>query len=170
VNSAIACPNHDEVLDLGDMDQPTYTLRGYAYSGGGRRVTRVEITLDDGASWELANIHYIEDQFREAAQVDTVYGTLDLTDSDQCFCWCFWTFDVPLASLQNASSIAVRAMDESLGLQPRNMYWNATGMMNNWCVCCSFFMTNRLKALLQVVQNLYTQSRRGKTSLRTSNQ
>jgi nitrate reductase (NAD(P)H) len=23
-------------------------------------------------------------------------------------------------------------MDESLALQPRNMYWNATGMMNNW--------------------------------------
>jgi len=26
----------------------------------------------------------------------------------------------------------VRAMDESLVLQQRDMYWNATGMMNNW--------------------------------------
>jgi len=25
-------------------------------------------------------------------------------------------------------------MDESLALQPRDMYWNATGMMNNWYI------------------------------------
>jgi nitrate reductase (NAD(P)H) len=30
-------------------------------------------------------------------------------------------------------------MDESLALQPRDMYWNATGMMNNWCVIHPYF-------------------------------
>ncbi|KAF8649084.1 hypothetical protein AX16_006031 [Volvariella volvacea WC 439] len=132
VNSVIACPNHNEVLDTESGESRNYTARGYAYSGGGRRITRVEITLDNGKSWRLANIHYVEDQFRELAQFDPIYGHLDLTESDQCFCWCFWSFDIPIAILKNATSIAVRAMDESLALQPRDMYWSATGMMNNW--------------------------------------
>ena len=33
-----------------------YTLRGYAYSGGGRRINRVEITLDGGKTWTLAEM------------------------------------------------------------------------------------------------------------------
>ena len=29
-------------------------IRGYAYSGGGRRIIIVEVTLDGGQSWDLA--------------------------------------------------------------------------------------------------------------------
>lgn len=47
VNSAVAQPQHDEVLDLASH-APDYTIRGYAYSGGGRRVTRIEVSLDSG--------------------------------------------------------------------------------------------------------------------------
>lgn len=133
VNSAIAHPDHDEVVDTKAFKSTTYNLEGYAYAGGGRRVNRVELTLDDGKTWQLANISYLEDQFREAPQLDPVYDHLDLTESDQCFCWCFWSLEIPILILHEAPSIAVRAMDESLALQPRNMYWNATGMMNNWC-------------------------------------
>lgn len=130
VNSAIARPDHDEILS--GKDEDTYALQGYAYAGGGRRITRVEISFDEGRTWDLAEIRYPEDQFREIVYNDPVYGTLDLTTSDECFCWCFWSFEVAIKALKNASSIAVRAMDESLALQPRDMYWNATGMMNNW--------------------------------------
>lgn len=64
VNSAIARPDHHETLDVtraeleASSDEPsqTYTLRGYAYSGGGRRVTRCEISLDEGASWQLSKM------------------------------------------------------------------------------------------------------------------
>lgn len=130
VNSAIACPDHDEVLK-GDI-QDTYTLRGYAYAGGGRRITRVEISLDEGTTWELAEIQYPEDQFRNFAFDDAIYGKVDLTQSDQCFCWSFWSFQVTVGRLGEAPAITARAMDESLALQPRDMYWNAGGMMNNW--------------------------------------
>ena len=34
----------------------SYTVRGYAYGGGGRRVTRVEVSLDEGATWTLAEM------------------------------------------------------------------------------------------------------------------
>lgn len=55
--SAIVKPAHDEVLDLSSGDEAEmYTLRGYAYSGGGRRINRVEITLDGGKTWTLAEM------------------------------------------------------------------------------------------------------------------
>lgn len=47
VNSAAAYPQHEEKLDLSTAD-PTYTAKGYAYAGGGRRITRVEVSLDKG--------------------------------------------------------------------------------------------------------------------------
>lgn len=47
VNSTISSPAHDERVYL-DRNQP-YTMAGYAYSGGGRKVTRVELSFDGGA-------------------------------------------------------------------------------------------------------------------------
>lgn len=47
VNSVAAFPEHEEELDLATAG-PTYTAKGYAYAGGGRRITRVEISLDKG--------------------------------------------------------------------------------------------------------------------------
>ncbi|KAJ3504171.1 hypothetical protein NLJ89_g8077 [Agrocybe chaxingu] len=138
VNSAIAYPNHDEVLDT-TLRLPTssYTVRGYAYAGGGRRITRVEVTLDEGSSWRLAQITYFEDAFREVEEedfgIDPIYGVLGTNEQDQnCFCWSFWECEVAIQELKAAGSIMVRAMDESLAVQPRDMYWNPTGMMNNW--------------------------------------
>lgn len=133
VNSAIACPDHDEILDPAAASSGTsYTIKGYAYAGGGRRVTRVEVSFDDGITWALANISYPEDDFRDIVHSDPVYGALDFTDYDTCFCWCFWSFEAPINVLSSSAAVMVRCMDESLCLQPRDMYWNATGMMNNW--------------------------------------
>lgn len=49
VNSAAAYPQHNEELKL-SPHEASYTARGYAYGGGGRRITRVEISLNDGKS------------------------------------------------------------------------------------------------------------------------
>ncbi|PPQ70964.1 hypothetical protein CVT25_012099 [Psilocybe cyanescens] len=133
VNSAIAQPDHEEILDTLLALRPTYTIKGYAYAGGGRRVTRVEISFDSGTTWELAFIKYPEDAYRTVSFAsDPIYGDLDMREVDTCFCWCFWSFEVSLERLKNNNAIVVRGMDEALALQPRDMYWNATGMMNNW--------------------------------------
>ncbi|KAJ1309428.1 hypothetical protein OPQ81_006204 [Rhizoctonia solani] len=135
VNSAIAKPDHDETVEVpqtGDATELFYPIRGYAYAGGGRRVTRVEISLDEGNTWTLAEITYPEDLYRSVCHNDESYGSLDLTERDTCFCWCFWTSHVSIADLYKSHSIMCRAMDESLALQQRDMYWNPTGMMNNW--------------------------------------
>jgi nitrate reductase (NAD(P)H) len=78
VNSAIAHPGHDERLEI-------------AYGGGGRRVTRAEITPDKGESWRLANINYPEDRYREAKEQDLYGGVLDMSWRESSFCWCFGT-------------------------------------------------------------------------------
>ncbi|KAI4129401.1 MAG: hypothetical protein LQ347_003782 [Umbilicaria vellea] len=128
-NSAIAYPAHEEQLCLVGGPEK-YKVKGYAYGGGGRRVTRVEISIDKGRSWRLADIDYAEDRYR-AAEQELYGGRLDLSWRESCFCWCFWALDIPSIELKNAKDILVRAMDESMNIQPRDMYWSVLGMMNN---------------------------------------
>jgi nitrate reductase (NAD(P)H) len=130
VNSAIAHPAHDERLRLSEAHK-TYTTRGYAYGGGGRRITRVELSLDQGVSWRLATIDYPEDRYREAKEQMLYGGVLDVEWRESCFCWCFWELDIPVAELKEAKDLVLRCMDEGMNLQPRDMYWSVLGMMNN---------------------------------------
>jgi nitrate reductase (NAD(P)H) len=131
VNSVVCFPAHGETLSL--RPRPArYRVRGYAYAGAGRRVTRTEVTLDRGKSWELARMRYPEDDYRSAPDDDTLYGgQLDVWWRETSFCWSFWEIDIPITRLLQADDIMIRAMDEGLASQPRDMYWNVTGMMNN---------------------------------------
>lgn len=129
VNSAIAYPAHDERLSI-TSGKSSYLAQGYAYGGGGRRITRVELSLDQGRTWRLADIQYPEDQYRDTDQ-RLFGGRLDLVWRETCFCWCFWSSEIPKAQLVDAKDILVRAMDESMNLQPRDIYWSVLGMMNN---------------------------------------
>ncbi|TKA83955.1 Nitrate reductase [NADPH] [Friedmanniomyces simplex] len=129
-NSVTAYPAHEEQLCLVGP-QPNYRVKGYAYGGGGRRITRVEITLDKGKTWRLATIDYAEDRYREQGPRQMCGGELDMEWRESRFCWCFWNLDIPVSELAEASDIFVRAMDESMNVQPRDMYWSVLGMMNN---------------------------------------
>jgi len=128
-NSAICCPAHEEQVSISQGSQ-TYRARGYAYSGGGRRITRVEITLDKGKSWKLANVEYPEDRYRDFEK-DLYGGRMDMNWRETSFCWCFWSIDLSKDDLKGAKDIFVRSMDESMNVQPRDMYWSVLGMMNN---------------------------------------
>ena len=130
-NSAICYPAHDEILSI-TSGPGTYKMRGYAYGGGGRRVGRLEVTLDQGKSWTLANITYPEDDYRQAAPDEFLFGgRLDISWRDSSFCWCFWDLDIPISLLQDAKDVMIRAMDDSMNIQPKDMYWSVLGMMNN---------------------------------------
>ncbi|OCK79717.1 hypothetical protein K432DRAFT_405332 [Lepidopterella palustris CBS 459.81] len=129
-NSAIAYPAHDEQLCVIGAPE-NYRVKGYAYGGGGRRVTRVEVSIDKGKTWRLSKIDYAEDKYRDAGPRELFGGTVDMTWRESSFCWCFWTCDVPVRELRDAKDILVRAMDESMNIQPRDMYWSVLGMMNN---------------------------------------
>jgi len=131
-NSALAFPAHDEQVSL-SAQSSSYNIRGYAYGGGGRRITRVEVTLDKGHSWILADISYPEDAYRTASSADESLfgGRLDTHWRETAFCWCFWSLDLPLTQIADAQDIMVRSMDEAMCVQPRDMYWSVLGMMNN---------------------------------------
>lgn len=132
-NSAVVRPAHNErvVVDTAETaTTKTYKFQGYAYAGGGRRVTRVELTLDKGRSWRLADVAYPEDEYRLAPEGETLFGgRLDVGWRESCFCWCFWSLEIPLADL--GADVMVRAMDDAMMVQPRDLYWSVLGMMNN---------------------------------------
>lgn len=130
-NSAIAYPAHEERLCLlGALEK--YKIRGYAYGGGGRRITRVEISLDKAKTWQLASIEYPEDAYRLADEDTELFGgKLDMSWRENSYCWCFWNMDISVELLEDANDILVRSMDESMTIQPRDMYWSVLGMMNN---------------------------------------
>ncbi|KAL2925244.1 Nitrate reductase [NADH] [Bienertia sinuspersici] len=116
INSVITTPCHEEILPINAWTtQRPYTVRGYAYSGGGRKVTRVEVTMDGGETWELCQLDHQEKP--------TKYGKF--------WCWCFWSLEVEVLDLLGAKEIAVRAWDEGLNTQPEKLIWNVMGMMNN---------------------------------------
>jgi nitrate reductase (NAD(P)H) len=131
-NSAIVYPAHEEQISLVNGPE-LYKARGYAYGGGGRRVTRVEVTLDKGKSWALANIRYHEDDYRDNADENEMLygGKIDMGWRETCFAWCFWDIELKVEDLAISDDVMVRAMDESMNVQPRDMYWSVLGMMNN---------------------------------------
>ncbi|KAH8426186.1 nitrate reductase NiaD [Aspergillus melleus] len=129
VNSSVVYPENNEELNIASAG-PAYTVKGYAYAGGGRRVTRVEISVDKGKNWRLADIHYAEDKYRDF-EGDLFGGKVDMSSRETCFCWCFWSLSIAISELENSDAIIVRAMDEALSIQPRDMYWSVLGMMNN---------------------------------------
>ncbi|KOS45421.1 hypothetical protein ACN38_g3660 [Penicillium nordicum] len=129
VNSVAVYPQHEEEIDLSTAG-PTYTVKGYAYAGGGRRITKVEISLDRGKSWRLSEIEYAEDKYRDF-DGDLFGGKVDMWWREASFCWSFWSLDVPVADLETSDAILVRAVDEALSAMPRDIYWSVLGMMNN---------------------------------------
>jgi nitrate reductase (NAD(P)H) len=76
--------------------------------GGGRKVTRVEVTLDGGETWQVGSLEHPERP--------TKYG--------KYWCWCFWSVEVEVLDLLGSKEIAVRAWDEAMNTQPEKLIWN----------------------------------------------
>ncbi|GAX75762.1 hypothetical protein CEUSTIGMA_g3205.t1 [Chlamydomonas eustigma] len=92
INSAAARPWHDEFLPL-TQNEP-YTVRGYAYAGHGNKIIRVEISLDDGLSWRLAEIRRFEKP--------NAYG--------KYWCWVHWDIQVQIFEFLSSKELLVPLM------------------------------------------------------------
>ncbi len=113
INSMICQPQESEVLPEG-----TTNVRGYATSGGGRSIERVEISTDNGASWMEAELLAPKEK--------------SLTESNrQNWAWQFWECKVDLES--GTHELIVRAFDSSANTQPETIapLWNFKGYMTN---------------------------------------
>jgi sulfite oxidase len=106
----------DRGLELGEFPVNAVTCevrdgvaRGYALTGGQRRVARVEISLDDGKTWTSAK----------------------LLDDCPPGSWRLWQAELPPG--RDAHELVVRAWDTSASTQPENpaSTWNVKGYVNN---------------------------------------
>jgi sulfite oxidase len=104
LNSDVLSPADGETVAAGPVD-----VRGYAFAGGERHVTRVDVSIDGGASWSQAEL--LEDLGRWA--------------------WRQWRTTVHLTPGEH--EILVRAWDSSAATQPEDnaTLWNPKGYVNN---------------------------------------
>jgi sulfite oxidase len=104
LNSDVFSPVNGETVAAGPVE-----VRGYAFAGGERHVTRVDVSVDGGASWSQAEL---------------------LEDLGQ-WAWRLWRMTVDLAPGEH--EILVRAWDSSAATQPEEhaTLWNPKGYANN---------------------------------------
>lgn len=76
IQSAICYPERDSVVITKD-DDDSITIKGYAFSGGGRRVTRVDVSIDGGKNWQPTELKHDPNSDDET----NLYNT---------WCWTLW--------------------------------------------------------------------------------
>ena len=108
-----------------DKEKNTLNINGFAWSGGGRGIIRVDISIDDGETWQMATLKEGSNQTRGMA-----------------WAWTFWNLviDIP-SNLKNTSiKIICKATDESYNVQPRELelVWNIRGLINNSWDCAEY--------------------------------
>lgn len=98
---------------------PVVQVEGYAYSGGGREIQRVDISLDGGETWDQAQL------------VDDT----QLERGNKAWCWKRWKYEAQLPTSmrgQNGESkttLLVKATDDTYNTQPQthNSIYNLRG-------------------------------------------
>lgn len=70
---------HEESIEYNPAKpDESYTVKGYCYTGGGRMLTRVEISLDAGVTWQFCTLQLPERP----------------NDYGRRWCWGFWSCEV----------------------------------------------------------------------------
>jgi sulfite oxidase len=104
LNADVLSPADGDTVGAGAVD-----VRGYAFAGGERHVTRVDVSVDNGATWAQAQ----------------------LLDDLGPWAWRHWKITLELAPGEH--EITARAWDSSAATQPEDeaALWNPKGYVNN---------------------------------------
>ena len=113
VQSLICYPQSGSSIPEGEED---LTLRGIAWSGGGRAIIRVDVSVDGGQSWHTAEL---------------TEGTLQRRG--RAWAWTFWEATVPLPPHEGELEVCCKAVDLSYNVQPDTSapIWNLRGCLSN---------------------------------------
>lgn len=145
VQSAICNPAPDETIVLkrsvGKVGEQTskfsLPVKGYAYSGGGKMIIRVDVSIDGGSSWMTAKLEDVSINEK---------GLPDYSKRNTTYSWTRWSIDVPVpeslisksdtATRQEAGAsleVLCRAFDSAYNSQPERpeTVWNVRGVVNN---------------------------------------
>ena len=113
IQSAICEPQEGATVDSCDE----VTLKGYAWSGGGRGIIRVDVSLDGGKSWDVADLHKIQQPMHRE------------------WAWTLWeaTLPIPQTLRGKKLDIVCKAIDTSHNAQPEKAegIWNLRGLIHN---------------------------------------
>lgn len=112
VTSAITVPQAGAVLEAGSVQ----TVRGYAYSGGGRGIVRVDVSADGGETWSSASLLEGSDQ-----------------PLDSAWAWTLWECELPVPERTGDTLLVCKAVDAAHNCQPDGLrgVWNLRGILNN---------------------------------------
>lgn len=110
VQSAITEPQNGATVESGEV-----TVKGYAWSGGGRAVVRVDVSLDGGLTWQTATLDDEEQRPRKA------------------WAWRLWQLQAPVPAGKKELNIVCKAVDDSYNVQPDTVapIWNLRGVLSN---------------------------------------
>lgn len=93
-------------------------VKGWAYSGGGRGIVRVEVSVDGGKSWQVADL-----------------GEGSKQRLNRAWAWTFFSASVPIPpELQGkTTSVVCKATDAAYNTQPEqaSSVWNIRGICNS---------------------------------------
>lgn len=92
-------------------------VRGYAWSGGGRDIIRVDVSPDGGVTWAPATI-----------------SKLPTNKPGRSWAWSLWEVTLPLPKGHTGPlELCCKATDESYNTQPESAagVWNIRGLANN---------------------------------------
>ncbi len=113
IQSAILEPMDGVVLE----DEEEVTLKGYAWSGGGRGIIRVDVSIDGGKTWQCAELQ------------------ADKQPMHREWAWTLWEATVPIPPAQRGKNIELicKAVDTSHNTQPDSIegIWNLRGLIHN---------------------------------------
>ena len=111
IQSAITVPPANSIIKSGYN-----LLKGYAYSGGGRGIVRVDISIDGGKNWTTATLKEGSDQ-----------------PIDRAWAWTLWECEVDIPESIEKTQIICKATDASYNVQPDTVegIWNLRGINNN---------------------------------------
>ncbi|KAG7380884.1 hypothetical protein PHYBOEH_011284 [Phytophthora boehmeriae] len=118
VQSAITEPKNGTTHFVDDpSDSSIVTVKGYAWSGGGRNIIRVDISVDGGKTWTPAELHESGKRQRY----------------NRAWAWTPWELDVEVPPGTKKLDIMCKAVDASYNVQPDTIapIWNMRGVLNN---------------------------------------
>ncbi|CAL8335958.1 unnamed protein product [Lota lota] len=126
VQSAITQPADGAVLERGEA-----TVRGYAWSGGGREVVRVDVSLDGGETWRVARLRGGEEE--EEEEEEEGEGEAPPPPPGRAWAWKLWEVVAPLPPGVQEVEIVCKAVDDSYNTQPDSVapIWNLRGVLSN---------------------------------------
>ncbi|CAN1822989.1 Sulfite oxidase [Linum perenne] len=94
------------------------TVRGYAVSGGGRGIERVDVSIDGGKTWVEAS------RYQKP-------GTPYVSDDEKSDKWAWVLFEA-IVDVPRSTEIVAKAVDSAANVQPESVQeiWNLRGVLN----------------------------------------